>query len=336
MVAVLVGEHVALGERAALRAEPRPQLVEEVEVEVDELVGRAVERTGRRARGPAAARGRARRTGPCRPAGTCSPDAANVVGPVRLDAVDVAEDPAVVAGVGVLPGLAVGGERRAARAGHGARFEERSEVARVAAEQDVGEEQDEADAPPPPMARPPRPPMPRRSVIWPGSSWAFGLKVMGSPRTGTEARIVGERSSHRRTRPSMQPPRIRVANDAWTSVHAEFTTDGRSGAGPARPYRLVIANGPPDTETLDRRRVDPPAGCRAAAEPAHLPQRRSVDDLPATTAIPSSGGRRSSSVRQAAARHVPPWSRRNRSMSEMRSSPDGRRCSSYIASSRST
>src|SRR6185436_12753092 len=43
-------------------------------------------------------------------------------------------------------------------------------------------------------------------------------------------------------------------------------------------YRLVIANGPPDTETIDRRRVDPPAGCRAAAEPAHLPVRRSVDD----------------------------------------------------------
>jgi hypothetical protein len=46
-------------------------------------------------------------------------------------------------------------------------------------------------------------------------------------------------------------------------------------------YRLVIANGPPDTETFDRRRVDPPAGCRAAAEPAHLPVRRSVDDPPA-------------------------------------------------------
>jgi hypothetical protein len=46
----------------------------------------------------------------------------------------------------------------------------------------------------------------------------------------------------------------------------------------AGPYRLVIANGPPNTETFDRRRVDPPAGCRAAAEPAHLPVRRSVDD----------------------------------------------------------
>src|SRR5207344_3365656 len=36
----------------------------------------------------------------------------------------------------------------------------------------------------------------------------------------------------------------------------------------SRTYGVVIANGPPDTETLDRRRVDPPAGCRAAAEPA--------------------------------------------------------------------
>ena len=50
---------------------------------------------------------------------------------------------------------------------------------------------------------------------------------------------------------------------------------------PDEPYRLVIANGPPDTETFDRRRVDPPAGCRAAAEPAYLPVRRSVDDPPA-------------------------------------------------------
>jgi hypothetical protein len=45
-------------------------------------------------------------------------------------------------------------------------------------------------------------------------------------------------------------------------------------------YRVVIANGPPDTETIDRRRVDPPAGCRAAAEPAYLTVRRSVVDPP--------------------------------------------------------
>jgi hypothetical protein len=39
-----VGEHVRLGEGAAAGAEARPQLVEEAEVDVDVLVGRAVER----------------------------------------------------------------------------------------------------------------------------------------------------------------------------------------------------------------------------------------------------------------------------------------------------
>jgi hypothetical protein len=54
--------------------------------------------------------------------------------------------------------------------------------------------------------------------------------------------------------------------------------DRRVRRGNDALYSPVIANGPPDTETFDRRRVDPPAGCRAAAEPAHLPVRRSVDD----------------------------------------------------------
>ena len=54
--------------------------------------------------------------------------------------------------------------------------------------------------------------------------------------------------------------------------HDEWQVRPRTDA----PYRLVIANGPPDTETFDRRRVDPPAGCRAAAEPAILTGRRST------------------------------------------------------------
>ena len=48
-------------------------------------------------------------------------------------------------------------------------------------------------------------------------------------------------------------------------------------------------NGPPDTATLVRRRADPPAGCRAAAEPAFLPRRRSVAPPPgagATAPLP--------------------------------------------------
>jgi hypothetical protein len=36
-------------------------------------------------------------------------------------------------------------------------------------------------------------------------------------------------------------------------------------------------NGTPDNETIDRRRVDPPAGCRVTAEPAILTGRRSVE-----------------------------------------------------------
>jgi hypothetical protein len=38
-------------------------------------------------------------------------------------------------------------------------------------------------------------------------------------------------------------------------------------------------HGPPDIETFDRRRVDPPAGCRAAAEPASLAGRWSAEML---------------------------------------------------------
>ena len=45
MMAELVGEHVGLGE-VARRAESRAQLAEEAEVEVDGLIGRAVERAG--------------------------------------------------------------------------------------------------------------------------------------------------------------------------------------------------------------------------------------------------------------------------------------------------
>ena len=44
VVAVLVGQHVRLGERPAIGAEAGPQLVEELEVKVDRLVVRAVER----------------------------------------------------------------------------------------------------------------------------------------------------------------------------------------------------------------------------------------------------------------------------------------------------
>ena len=43
MVPVLVRDHVGLGERAAAGAEPRLELVEEAEVDVDVPIPRAVE-----------------------------------------------------------------------------------------------------------------------------------------------------------------------------------------------------------------------------------------------------------------------------------------------------
>ena len=56
VVPVLVRQHVGLGERPTLGAEARLQLVEEAEVDVDVLVGRAVERADLGARGAAARR----------------------------------------------------------------------------------------------------------------------------------------------------------------------------------------------------------------------------------------------------------------------------------------
>src|SRR6476646_4132843 len=100
MVAVLVREHVRLREGAASRAESRPELVEEAEIDVDVLVDRAVERADV-CRSVAAAG--ARRAGEedslrrhVAPAG-----AGEGARPVRLDAVDVTDDPAVLASVGV-------------------------------------------------------------------------------------------------------------------------------------------------------------------------------------------------------------------------------------------
>jgi hypothetical protein len=103
---VLVCEDVGLRERPGARAEAVAELVEEVEVDVDLLVDRAVER-------PDVGRGRAapalRRPGEEDGLRRCV--ALHRLPPVRLDAVDVAEDPAVLFRVRV-------GAGRAARAEH--------------------------------------------------------------------------------------------------------------------------------------------------------------------------------------------------------------------------
>ena len=101
MVAVLVREHVGLGEGAAARAEAVAQLVEEAEVDVDGLVGRAVERAdvrgGDAAAGLRLAGEEARRR---------LAVAVDRVAPVRLHRVDDGDDAAVLALVGVAAGAA--------------------------------------------------------------------------------------------------------------------------------------------------------------------------------------------------------------------------------------
>jgi hypothetical protein len=107
VMAVLVGDHVALGKRPALRAEPLLQLVVEAQIEVYVRVEGAIEGPHGRRRRPAPRIDRAvvehglggliRLTG-----------LGEGVVPVVLDAVDEADDPAVLALVGVLARLARG------------------------------------------------------------------------------------------------------------------------------------------------------------------------------------------------------------------------------------
>ena len=98
MVAVLVGQDVCLRERSALRPELGLELVEEAEVDVDVTVVRAVERPdrGRRAAAPGLDR-------PVEESGRRRLVTTQCLRPVRLDAVDAGEDPAVLALVRVRP-----------------------------------------------------------------------------------------------------------------------------------------------------------------------------------------------------------------------------------------
>jgi hypothetical protein len=62
-------------------------------------------------------------------------------------------------------------------------------------------------------------------------------------------------------------------------VHVGWQVAPFSGA----PTVSSARNGPPDIKTIDRRRVDPPAGCRATTEPAILTGRWSAECTTRTT-----------------------------------------------------
>ena len=183
--------------------------------------------------------------------------------------VDVAEDTAVVAFVGVLAGLAVGRHRRAARAvrapgsSSGPRLLGSPPSSMYAIRRMI-------PIPPPPTASPPAPRMPRRSVTWPVEP-GVRVECHGVPRTGSEATSyepahVGLSAPPRFDLTTALRARVRQGRRAPSDIcPCGLMTDGGPRCSPGPPYRVDIANGPPDTETLDRRRVDPPAGCRAAA-----------------------------------------------------------------------
>src|SRR4029077_6096814 len=97
---VLVCDYVALGERPSGRAEAVVQLVEEAQVDVDVLVGRAVERADVRARRTAAGLPlTALEVGDGGHVG--SPAVRELALPEPLHRVDVADDAAVLAGIGI-------------------------------------------------------------------------------------------------------------------------------------------------------------------------------------------------------------------------------------------
>ena len=149
MVAVLVGDHVGLDERGVRGAEARCQLVEEAEVDVHELVGRAVERPHVGAREAAPRLYLVREE-----------DGVDVLvllaapledaAPEALDAVHDADDAAVVALVRGLAGPAFLSDVARSRALPDLRVVERAELAEASAasgKQGVQEVDDECGEP---------------------------------------------------------------------------------------------------------------------------------------------------------------------------------------------
>src|SRR5581483_4991373 len=151
VVAILVGQDVGLGERPAVRAELRAQVVVEAEVNVDVLIRVAVE--GADVGGGLAAGG-LHGVGEEDGLGRLVALAAlgEVVLPVLLDAVHVADDATVLVGVGVGARAALLRQRRAAapavhlpirrRAGRATA----DEVAGIDAEEERNDQHDQADA----------------------------------------------------------------------------------------------------------------------------------------------------------------------------------------------
>src|SRR6266542_1900182 len=293
VVPVLVRHDVALGERSPGRAETGPQLLEEREIEVDLLVGRAVERPRGRRREAAAGLRRARvehRTGGRVRFGAPR----ELVGPVLLDAVDEADDPAVVATVRVRAGLALIGVRAAIH-GVGAR---RLALEGIHAEQQRGDEDDQAE---------------RASADDQGPPTAAAALVLDL--RGIERLALVEAHAHSLLMPwrgSRAPPPIEARKTRANSRQKRACTGEprdppgsapvaggetlRSGAGEERPSALGRRAKPLGVQSSERTRPH-----RARARRATRPPRRPDPSIRATDrARPAPRGTRSRRYRDRA------------------------------------
>ena len=149
VVAVLMREDVLLREFTALRTELRLELVEEAEVDVDGLVDRAVERSDS-ARG-ATTLGVHLTVEEDRPGlGELLVRGGERLGPVRPQAIDGTDDPAILALVGIGPGLTFRCQLAGNRSGRRLTATRASgQIAEIAAEQDDHRQEYEASEPAP-------------------------------------------------------------------------------------------------------------------------------------------------------------------------------------------
>ena len=225
VVAVLVGDDVRLGERPALRAEARAQLVEEAQVDVDVLIGRAIE--GPHGRGGSAAaalhgvgeEARARRD-------VVAAAAGERVRPVALDRVDVADDATVLAHVRVGAGLTLLGDVAIHRRRPRRLALEVPELAQaavapgdVAAEEDDEERDDEADA-----AAADR----EAALADPAAAEILDLRGV-ELRVVTKVRHLGAESFRRAPGPRLSRPRTARRSSPWSA--------GRRRPRPGGPRR---------------------------------------------------------------------------------------------------
>ena len=110
-------------------------------------------------------------------------------------------------------------------------------------------------APPPPTAIPPRPPMPRRSLIWPGSRLALGSNVMVEPHTGIDTTSLVRGGPSRDVAPVAGEPR----NDVTDGVDLATGYDAFPGwPGRCPPADVLGSQHPrPEHSNVARRALAP-------------------------------------------------------------------------------